>query len=299
MLYRCYAKLNLTLEVLGRREDGYHELRSLVHTVNISDDLRIEPAETLLARVEGLEIANEDNLVVRAAELLAETARVRAGAELTLVKGIPAAAGLGGGSSNAAAALVGLNALWRTRLGYSDLLGLAAKLGSDVPFFVRGGAALMRGRGDELQVLPALDRQWFVIVVPPHQLRTKTARLYAELNANDLESGARTEHAASSLEHHAVLDESCMLNSFARAARSVFPGLDDLWQELQAIGGRRFHLSGAGPALFALATDRTDARRLVAQIAHLQARTLVARSTKHARTGARPRFARVSAIGYA
>ena len=133
MLYRCYAKLNFTLEILRRRDDGYHDLASLVHTVSLADDLRIELANELLTRVEGLDIDPETNLVARAAErLVSATGRgSRVGAELSLVKRIPAAAGLGGGSSDAATTLVGLNALWDTRLGLTDLVrGIAARLGS-------------------------------------------------------------------------------------------------------------------------------------------------------------------------
>ena len=96
MLYRCYAKINLTLEVLGRRADGFHDLASLVHTINLADDLRLEPAEEILTRVEGIE-ALENNLVRRAAYLLASSTSTRSGVELTLVKRIPTAAGLGGG----------------------------------------------------------------------------------------------------------------------------------------------------------------------------------------------------------
>src|SRR5207302_852847 len=131
---------NSLAEGLRRRDDGYHDLASLVHTVSLADDLRIELANELLTRVEGLDIDPETNLVARAAErLVSATGRgSRVGAELSLVKRIPAAAGLGGGSSDAATTLVGLNALWDTRLGLTDLVRLAAELGSDVPFFIRG-----------------------------------------------------------------------------------------------------------------------------------------------------------------
>src|SRR5438067_9321239 len=139
LIYRCYAKINLTLEVLGRRDDGYHDLASLVHTISLADDLRIDPADEVLIRVEGIDIEPEINLVSRAARLLASATGARAGAHLTLVKRIPNAAGLGGGSSDAATTLVGLNRFWRTGLRLAELIDLAVELGSDVPFFVRGG----------------------------------------------------------------------------------------------------------------------------------------------------------------
>jgi 4-diphosphocytidyl-2-C-methyl-D-erythritol kinase len=296
LLYRCYAKLNLTLEVLRRREDGYHDLTSLVHTISLADDLRIDSAEQLLTRVEGLDIDAETNLVSRAAELLQSTTRVGVGAELTLKKGIPAAAGLGGGSSDAATTLVGLNALWGTRVGLADLTQLAASLGSDVPFFVRGGAALMEGRGEQLRALPPMTGQWFVIVVPPHDVLDKTRRLYAALEPTDFSSGAATATAAGRLSQHLPLSEDQLTNTFFRAACAVFPGLSALHVQAEQMCGRRFFLSGAGPALFAFAADRTDARRQQARFARLGIPADSARAVKHAR--ATTRFATDSVIGY-
>ena len=287
MLYRCYAKVNLTLEVLGRRPDGYHELASLAHTINLADDLRIEAADELLTRVEGLDLDPETNLVARAAELVASVTRSRRGAELSLVKRIPAAAGLGGGSSDAAATLVGLNALWQTRLGLRELRHLAARLGSDVPFFVRGGAAIMRGRGDVLEPVPPLVGQWLVIVVPPHSLQDKTRRLYAALGPSDFSAGAITQRGADALGRGEPLDDSHLVNGFERAARAVFPGLSAAWAEAERVCGRRFFLSGAGPALFALAGDRADARRQVARLARPGLGVHAARTVKHARASIR------------
>jgi 4-diphosphocytidyl-2-C-methyl-D-erythritol kinase len=297
LLYRCYAKLNLTLEVLRRRDDGYHELASLVHTISLADDLRIDSAEQLLTRVEGLDIDAETNLVSRAAELLQSITRVGVGAELTLKKRIPAAAGLGGGSSDAATTLVGLNALWGTRVGLADLTALAAELGSDVPFFVRGGAALMQGRGEQLQALPPLKGQWFVIVVPPHDVLDKTKRLYAALEPTDFSSGEATEVAGRRLNQHLPLIEDHLTNAFFRAACGVFPGLAALRTQAEALCGRRFFLSGAGPALFAFANDGPDARRQQARLTRLGVSAHAAKAVKHAR--ATTRFATDSAIGYA
>lgn len=283
MLYRCYAKINLTLEILGRRDDGYHDLASLVHTVSLADDLRIEHADKLLTRVEGLDIDPDTNLVARAAELMASTTGERRGAELSLVKRIPAAAGLGGGSSDAAATLVGLNALWQAGLSVADLARLAAELGSDIPFFLRGGAAVLRGRGEQLEALPQLIGQWLVIVVPPHDVLDKTRQLYAALLASDFSSGEMTETVADVLRRRDALDEAQLVNGFERAARSVFPGLSAAWAEAERLCGRRFFLSGAGPAVFAFASNRADARRQVARLARLGGVVHAARTVKHAR----------------
>ncbi len=282
MLYRCYAKINLTLEVLERRPDGFHSLASLVHTISLADELRIEPANDMLSRVEGM-AALDDNLVTRAAYLLASTTHTRHGAELTLVKRIPAASGLGGGSSDAAATLVGLNALWNTRLSLDAITRLAAQLGSDVPFFVRGGAALMRGRGDVLEPLPAVAGQWLVLAVPSQTLPNKTARLYAALARSDFSSGVPTEHAAERMRGGEAVRHAELVNAFGRAAKEVFPELRSLWTQLEERCARPFHLSGAGPALFAFAANRQEARQLAQSAALGNVQTFAVRTVRGAR----------------
>jgi 4-diphosphocytidyl-2-C-methyl-D-erythritol kinase len=281
LVYRCYAKVNLSLEVVARRLDGFHELASLVHTVSLADDLRITPADELLTRVEGLTIEPEANLIWRAARLLAQATGERRGAELTLVKGIPAAAGLGGGSSDAASTLVGLNRFWGHRLRLHDLEALAAELGSDVPFFVRGGAALMQGRGEALKPLAAIQGQWLVLLVPPHDVADKTRRLYAALQPSDFSNGEISQKAAQSLLDGASLQESELVNGFKRAACEVFVGLTDVWRDAEQRCGKRFHLSGAGPAIFALARDRTEASACLQKLGGMNAYAV--RTVKHAR----------------
>ena len=296
LIYRCYAKINLTLEVLGRRDDGYHDLASLVHTIGLADDLHIEPHHELLTRAEGLDIEPAANLVERAAQLLAAFTRVRAGAELTLKKGIPTAAGLGGGSSDAATTLVGLNTFWGTGVHLTELTRLAAELGSDIPFFVRGGAAVMRGRGEDLEPLPPIQSQWLVIVVSAHDVLDKTKRLYAALEPSDFSNGEIAELAAQRLRQHLPVIEDHLTNAFSRAARTIFPGLASTWAHVEAICGRHFFLSGAGPALFALARDRADARRQQSKLGKLGVATYAARTVKHARASIK--LAADPTIGY-
>ena len=284
LLYRCYAKVNLTLEVLRRRDDGYHELASLVHTISLADDLRIDDSEEMVVRVEGLEPAPQPNLVATAAALLAARARVRSCAELTLLKRIPGAAGLGGGSSDAATTLVGLDRLWGTQLGEPRLVALAAELGSDVPFFIRGGAAVLHGRGDRLRPVRPLDRQYLVLVVPPSGVPNKTATLYAALKRSDFTSGEATDRAAAQLDQGLALDDSVVgLNAFERAARARFAGLGKLWDVLEDTCGRPFHLSGSGPSVFALARDRADAQQQAGRVAELGVPAHVVHTVYHAR----------------
>ena len=287
LAYRCYAKVNLTLEVLRKRDDGFHDLASLVHTISLADDLLVDSASTLVSEVDGLDLTPETNLVTRAAKLLFEAADVSPGARLRLVKRIPASAGLGGGSSDAASALVGLNVLLGAGLAPAALTRLAATLGSDVPFFLDGGAARMTGRGEQLHALPPLRGQWLVLVVSSHAITDKTSRLYAALESTDFSSGGATERAASQLTRRLPLGEEHFFNVFSRAARSVFPDLSAVWAAAERACERRFFLSGAGPALFALAVDRADARRQASRLARTGLSARGVRTVGHARAAIR------------
>ena len=142
------AKVNLTLEVLGKRHDGYHDIASVMQTISLFDTLTFTPADNVKVSSNVSVLNNKDNLVYRAAVLLKDEIGVSEGADIRLDKGIPLDAGLGGGSSDAAAALLGLDRLWGLGLLKTQLKDLAARLGSDVPFFLRGGSALVEGRGE-------------------------------------------------------------------------------------------------------------------------------------------------------
>ncbi len=177
------AKVNLTLEVLGRRPDGFHEIHSIVQTVGLYDTLRFKHHPNFVLTSNSLSWDPEKSLVKKAVELFHRFTGNVQGVEINVIKHIPLMAGLGGDSSDAAATLYGLNKLWRVNLTTGMLLELAAKLGSDVPLFIRGGTMEIRGRGDEVIHLPSLEKMWMVLVVPDvDQQIGKTERLYGGLN---------------------------------------------------------------------------------------------------------------------
>jgi 4-diphosphocytidyl-2-C-methyl-D-erythritol kinase len=180
----CPAKVNLGLRVLGRRSDGFHEIVTIFQAIELVDVLTYEPSETLtLAVSHPLVPADDSNLVVRAARLLqakVDTARPR-GAKLTLHKSIPVGGGLGGGSSNAAGALILLNEVWRLGLDRPAMSRFAAELGSDVAFFLQGGTALGTGRGETIETLPPIAERAVLLGIPPFGL--STAEVYRALAA--------------------------------------------------------------------------------------------------------------------
>ncbi len=192
LVVRCPAKVNLHLQVLGRRPDGYHELRTLFAAVGVWDELRFEaaPDGVLEVSVEpaGAAPCGQDNLVAKAGRALAEAAGVRRGARVALAKRIPVAGGLGGGSADAAAALVGLAELWGLGAADADLRALAAGLGADVPFFLVGGAAWGVGRGSEVAPVRDLPPWWVVLLPGPDPI--PTAEVYRALAAGELDGDA-------------------------------------------------------------------------------------------------------------
>ena len=257
IVLRPAAKLNLSLEVLGRRADGYHELASVFQAIDLRDTLRILPGENLRLECAAPGLSGEGNLALRAACLLRAEAGVSAGACLRLEKGMPVAAGLGGGSADAAAALVGLARLWNLALPPGRLAELAARLGSDVPFFLGPPTALARGRGDELSPLPPPAAHW-AIVVRPAQCQPppdKTRRLYAALRPEDYRDGAATAALAEDLRAGRPLDPALLTNSFERAARELFPEVAEAEAALLAAGAEWVHLAGSGPCLYTLIPD--------------------------------------------
>ena len=270
------AKINWTLEVLGRRDDGYHEVRTVMQTVGPCDTLQITPARELEFAVEGRHEVSEDDLVLRAASLLGQgSAR---GANISLSKRIPVAAGLGGGSSDAAAALRGLNELWG--LGHSDtgLAEVAAGLGSDVVFFLRGGSALAEGRGERVTPLPDAPAAWLVLLVPPFHVSEKTKRMYAALTPADFSDGSRSDALVRGIREGQPADDGSLCNTFERAAYEMFEGLSAYRDALLAAGARRVHLAGAGPALIALGPGEEAARAVHARLRAPGGEALVVRT---------------------
>jgi 4-diphosphocytidyl-2-C-methyl-D-erythritol kinase len=269
------AKINWTLEVLGRRDDGYHEVRSLMQTVGLCDALEFTAADRLMLEVEGEHQPSQDDLVLRAAALLGGGAR---GAHIHLSKHVPVAAGLGGGSSDAAAALRGLNELWRLGCGDAQLVEMAAGVGSDVAFFIHGGTALAEGRGELVTPLPDVAPVWLVLLVPPFRLPEKTMRMYAALTPADFTDGAPTGALLRRLHRRLAIADADLCSAFQRVAYEVFQGLDAYRDALLAAGARRVHLAGSGPALFALGPEEGTARAVHARLRPPGGQALVVRT---------------------
>lgn len=263
---RAYAKLNLALEVLARRPDGYHEIATVLQTISLADDLTFRPAADLGLWCSEPSLETPENLVLQAAHLLQDATGCRKGAAIRLEKGIPPASGLGGGSSDAAATLWALNRLWELSLDAEALHPLAARLGSDVPFFLRGGTALARGRGEEVRPLPLLAERWFLVVRPHLDIPRKTATLYGRLREQHWTRGRATEQLVAALESGAPLREAYIFNTFDAVAAEAFPGIGAWRRRLLECAPSRPHLAGAGPSLFIPVEDEAHGQAVVQRL---------------------------------
>jgi 4-diphosphocytidyl-2-C-methyl-D-erythritol kinase len=245
------AKINLVLEVLGKRDDGYHEISSLMQTVNLCDIITFELAEKLSFDCIAPGLKNSDNLVVKAAELLKEAYGCRNGAKIALEKRISWGVGFGGGSSDAATTLLALSEIWELGCETSVLVSLAAELGSDVPVFIHKGTVLAEGRGDRVTPLPAAGG-WYVVLVPPlPKIPYKTKQLYTLLNERHYTQGQFVTKAVEAISSQGKVSPSLLYNVFDGVAFDAFHGLDDWWGRFEDAGATNIHLAGSGPALFA------------------------------------------------
>ena len=200
LIIKAYAKVNLVLEVMGRRGDGYHEVAGIMQAIGLHDILTFEAADDISFSCSAPELQTGDNLVWKAVSALRGATGETAGAGITLEKKIPVAAGLGGGSSDAAAVLKGLNRLWGLGLAAEKLAEIAAGIGSDVPFFIYGGACLAQGRGERITPLPDMQRAWFVLLKPDVAVPVnKTAALYGMLKPGHYSGGGLASGAAERL----------------------------------------------------------------------------------------------------
>ena len=262
----AYAKINLTLEVTGRRDDGYHDVATILQTVDLADTLTLEAAGALTVECDDPALSGADNIVWQAAAALAQRAGIAPGARIHIAKRIPVAAGLGGGSADAAAALRGLNRLWGLDWPPDDLAAVAATLGSDVPFFLTGGTALGTGKGDVIAALPGLPAAEALLVVPADTIAAKTPTLYRALTAADFSDGSHTQRVAGVIAAAGLLTSADGRNAFERAAPGIFPGLAGVWETVAALAQHPPRLSGAGPALFCLPSSESERRTVAAAL---------------------------------
>ncbi|MCC6730340.1 MAG: 4-(cytidine 5'-diphospho)-2-C-methyl-D-erythritol kinase [Chthonomonadales bacterium] len=268
----CFAKVNYTLDVLSRRPDGYHSLASVMQTVSLCDELRLERAGTpgivLECGAPGVP-TDETNLAWRAVDVALRAAGRREGVRILLRKRIPAQAGLGGGSSDAAAALAGVDALLDLQLGAERLRSLAAGLGSDVPYFLVGGTAAVRGRGEAVTALPDGPPLWFVIA--RQGVGVPTAWAYRALDERPGRISARATRHMEALvrDGDAARITARMTNDFEQVVMEEHPAVAALLDDIVMARARNARLCGSGSAVFGVALTESEAEE-VARVVRLR-----------------------------
>ena len=255
------AKVNLVLEVLGKREDGYHELATVMQAVDLSDKVMLEDADVLELQcgVPGVP-TDGANLALKAATALREAAGITRGARITLDKRIPVAAGLGGGSTDAAAALIGLTRLWRLRWPVERLEQVATGLGMDVPFFLHGGRALATGRGERIERLRG-SALGLVLVNP--RFAVSTAEMYGRVTPEAYTDGRHAKTLASGFGGRTPARVAASLyNGLQETAVAAYPRIGRIRAALLAAGALGALMSGSGPTVFGVARSFEHARQI-------------------------------------
>lgn len=266
---RAYAKINLTLDVTGRRADGYHELATVMQTVDLHDTLCLTHTGDGRVRVDCTrpELSNEENLAAQAARLLRERFSISRGVLIELLKCIPVAAGLGGGSSDAAAVLLALWQWWRLPLTLPELEAMAATLGSDVPFFLTGGLALCEGRGERVTPLAATwpsSMRWLLLLKPA--ISIATASVFRGLAASDYTDGSHSRALVQALQEGRLPQPGDFHNSLERGVLEHYPEVARAKADLLQAGASLVRLSGSGPTLYAPFPDLSSAWRALEQL---------------------------------
>ena len=264
MLYvKAPAKINLTLDVLYKRPDNYHEVEMIMTTVDLSDRIGLENREDGLIKIISADrfVPDDDrNFAYQAAKLLKDTYGIEHGVSITIEKQIPIAAGLAGGSSDAAATLRGLNELWNLNLSVDKLAELGAKIGSDVSFCVYGGTALATGRGEIIQEIAAPPACWVVLAKP--KVGVSTAEIYGGLKVDEV-IHPNTQQMMKAIE---LNDYELMCQSVGNVLESVtlklYPEVITLKEQMQRFGADAVLMSGSGPTVFGLVDTEARVSRI-------------------------------------
>lgn len=264
MYEKAPAKINLMLDVLHKRADGFHEVEMIMTMVDLADRLELSELKRdsiIISSQAGYIPLDEKNLAFQAARLIKDRYNVRSGVHIHLDKRIPVAAGLAGGSSDAAATLRGLNRLWRLGIPAQELQELGAELGSDVPFCVTGGTALATGRGERLTQIASPPQCWVVLAKPP--INVSTAEVYGRVRANNIAvhpSALRMQQAIEAGDFSAVC--AGLGNVLEDVTLKLHPEVQQLKEAMIKLGADGVLMSGSGPTVFGLVSKQSKVARI-------------------------------------
>lgn len=268
MELKALGKINLGLDVLGRRENGYHDVRMVMQTLYLYDQITMEkkkrPGIHLSTNLFYLPV-NENNLAYRAASMLMEEFDIREGVKITLEKHIPVAAGMAGGSSNAAAVLYGMNRMFSLGLSQEELMERGVRLGADVPYCIMRGTVLAEGIGEILTPLPAMPRCSVLVAKPPISVSTKL--VYEKLDSHEIQEHPDIDGVIDGLKRQDLRKvASCMGNVLERVTVEEYPVIEEMKGMMKKYGALNAMMSGSGPTVFGLYDDKSRARQAALKI---------------------------------
>lgn len=260
---KALAKINLGLDVLGRRENGYHDVRMVMQSIYLYDDVKIErmkrPGIEIRTNLYFLPL-DENNIAYKAAAMLIEEFQIKEGVIITLNKHIPVAAGMAGGSSNAAAVLFGMNRMFGLGLSQQELMDKGVKLGADVPYCIMRGTVLAEGIGEKLTELPAMPKCIVLAAKPPISVSTKT--IYSALDAQEITKHPDIDGLIAGLKKGSLPDiAAAMGNVLEDVTIPMHPVIQDIKDEMKAEGALNAMMSGSGPTVFGLFNSKAQARK--------------------------------------
>jgi 4-diphosphocytidyl-2-C-methyl-D-erythritol kinase len=263
MILQANAKINIGLRIIGKRADGYHDLETFFYEIQWHDKLELKTSARLEMISHSAEApADDSNLCLRAARLLQEITGVTAGAFITLHKNIPIGAGLGGGSSDAAAVLRGLNSLWNLKLSNDELRAIAVKLGADVAFFIEGGSAYATGRGEKLKHFSFTVPFWILVAVPP--VHVSTAWAYGNLKQMSGYAPKNLQTIVTERTHHPNTLIADVINDFEPSVFEAFPLIQQTKEKTLSAGAQFALMSGSGSSVFGLFETEAAAKHAAA-----------------------------------
>lgn len=263
----AFAKINWFLRILGKRDDGYHQICTAFQTVSLCDEIEFSEADDILLTCDDPTLPIEDNLVLRAARLLRDLFVVKKGAVIHLKKRIPAPGGLAGGSSDAVTTLIGLCRLWNLRLKFTELLEIAQQIGSDAPFFLYGGTCLGVGRGTEIIPVDEIEEKFILIVTP--KVSISTAEAYQRLglpNLTNFDPVDNLKFCYGEIENFKKL--SITSNDFEKTIFEMAPEIKQVKKTLLEQGARLAQLSGSGASVFAVFESETTRQTAMRNMKH-------------------------------
>lgn len=274
----AYAKINLGLKILGKREDGYHEVSMLMQSVSLSDEVIIEAGQGIEITVNIPELScGKENLAYKAAALLAERCGIVPNVHITLNKKIFMAAGLAGGSSDAAAVLRGLNKYWQLNLSAAELENIAAELGSDVPFCIAGGTALAKGRGEIITPLKDMP-ETVVVLAKPRNLEVSTAWVYKNYNPQRVVKKPCIWNMMEKISRGGRAIVPCMGNVLETVTIPEYPQIASIKAVMTGAGAYYAMMSGSGPTVFALADNEKTAADIVQALDEFDVETAIVKT---------------------